>query len=200
MQDGPLWLFHSDFTSSSESAEIWHVYCFCVKKGPCFFFTSKASNMFSKVQPPPPPPPPHPSCNPPPPSNSVKDTCTVLWPSKIEILCCLETNGEGRGGWISRSFVKICLHSWKNNNTGTFLNTKRVDMPNFSRMWATWTIATKSSYRAGLHGATQFQSVPGNELPFWGGAQCFGSIFSAWKGGVLPFEGLGMLVGNFFNP
>ena len=37
-QAGPKWLFHSDFQSCSESAEIWHVYFFCLKKRPCVFF------------------------------------------------------------------------------------------------------------------------------------------------------------------
>ena len=38
MQAGPKWLFRSDFPSCSESAEIWHVYSFCVKKCPGFVF------------------------------------------------------------------------------------------------------------------------------------------------------------------
>ena len=37
VQAGHMWLFRSDFPSCSESAEIWHVYSFCVKKCPCFF-------------------------------------------------------------------------------------------------------------------------------------------------------------------
>ena len=38
MQAGPKWLFRSHIPSCSESAEIWHVYSFCVKKCPCVFF------------------------------------------------------------------------------------------------------------------------------------------------------------------
>ena len=35
----------SEFPSCSESAEIWHVYSFCVEKCPCFFFSRMQQNM-----------------------------------------------------------------------------------------------------------------------------------------------------------
>ena len=71
-----------------------------------------------------PPPPPHPPQSP---SNSVKDTCTVFWTSKIEILRCLETNregGGGGGGWIWQNFVHMFLHSWRKKPQGHFSTLK----------------------------------------------------------------------------
>ena len=70
---------------------------FVLKNVPVFFSTSGEARLQThswKFTPCPsrtPPPPPQS------PSNSVKDTCTVFWPSKIEILCCLETDREGGG-------------------------------------------------------------------------------------------------------
>ena len=50
---------------------------------------------------------------------------------------------EKGGGWTFKNVFKALLpRSWK-KNTGTFFNTKRVDMPNFSRFGATWKIAMK---------------------------------------------------------
>ena len=43
-QAGPKWLFHNDFQSCSESAEIWHVYSFCLKKR-LFSFSRMKKNM-----------------------------------------------------------------------------------------------------------------------------------------------------------
>ena len=56
-----MYLFRCDFSSCSESTEIWHAYSFCVKKGPCFFFhkrVNEASNTLLKVHPPSALPPP----------------------------------------------------------------------------------------------------------------------------------------------
>ena len=63
----PQMTFPSDFPSCSESAEIWHVNSFCVKKCPCFFFFPQAGKQGLKhilessppphlLAPPPPPP------------------------------------------------------------------------------------------------------------------------------------------------
>ena len=55
-----MYLFHRDFSSCLESAEIWHADSFCVKKCPWVSFFHKrgneASNTLLKVHPPPPPP------------------------------------------------------------------------------------------------------------------------------------------------
>ena len=134
----------------TESAEIWHVYSFLVKKCPCGFF-SWMQNHIDKI---------------------------LLRPNNVEFrslraktLCmCLlhywrEIEGGGGGwckkvggvGWTFKNVFEALLpHLWK-KKPGTFFNTKRVDMPNFSRFGATWKIATKSSFRAGLHGALQFK-------------------------------------------
>ena len=118
VQASPMWLFRSDFPSCSESSEIWHD-SFSVKKCPWIFFHkrgNKASNTFLKVHPPPPTllasPPPHPS-------NSVKDTHTVFWLSRIEILHCLKMDrGGGGGGGVELD--AIFLYSWKKTQ-GHFL-------------------------------------------------------------------------------
>ena len=107
---------------------------FVLKNVPVFFFHergSKASNTFLKVH-----PPPLPSI-----SNCVKDTCKVFWSSKIEILHCLETDREG-GVFEFDAILSIffCILEKKKRR---FFNTKGVEMPNFSRFWATWKIATK---------------------------------------------------------
>ena len=48
----------------------------------------------------------------------------------------------GGGGWTFKNVFEALLPClWK--KTGTFFNTKRVDMSNFSRFGATWKIATK---------------------------------------------------------
>ena len=103
----------------------------------CFFFHkrgSKASNTFLKVHPPPPPPyllPPQS------PSNSVKDTCTVFWPSKIEILRCLEMNREGGGGGGVEfdTILSICFCILEKKNTGTFFSTKRAIRSNLENRY-----------------------------------------------------------------
>ena len=103
--------------------------------------TWKSTPPLPFSQPPPPPPPT--------PSNRAKDTHRVFWPPKIKILCCLEMD-RGRGVEFHAVLsISFCILE---KNTRTFLNTKRVDMLNFSRFWTTW---KKSSYRAGLHRATQ---------------------------------------------
>ena len=52
--------------------------------------------------------------------------------------------GGGGGGWwtFKNVFEALPPCLWK-KNTGTFFNTKRVDMPNFSWFGATWKIAKK---------------------------------------------------------
>ena len=47
-----MYLFRCNFSSCSESPEIWHADSFCVKKCPCFFSHEQgnnASNTFLKV-------------------------------------------------------------------------------------------------------------------------------------------------------
>ena len=54
----PYVTFRSNFPSCSESAEIWHVYSFCVKKCPCICFFKNAERYGQncvKFNPPPPP-------------------------------------------------------------------------------------------------------------------------------------------------
>ena len=53
----PMWLFRSDFSRCSGSAESWHVYCFCDKKYPCvaFFYTQTGKQGFKHVLESPPP-------------------------------------------------------------------------------------------------------------------------------------------------
>ena len=60
-----MWQFRSDFPSCSESAEIWHVYSFCVKRCPWFFFQEcrKIWTKLWQIQLPPSPPPPPPKFN-----------------------------------------------------------------------------------------------------------------------------------------
>ena len=57
VQASPKWLLRSNFPSCSESAEIWHVYSFCVKKCPWFFFQEcrKLWTKLHQIQTPPPP-------------------------------------------------------------------------------------------------------------------------------------------------
>ena len=146
IEERRMYLFRCNFSSCSESAEIWHADSFYVKKCPCVFFhkrENKASNTFLKVHPPPPSPPPSPSPLPPPPpplpSNSVKHTLTVFWLSGIEILRCLDTDrGTGVGGG-----ERFCTYFFAFLKKGTFFNTKRVSMPNFIGVQATWKIAAK---------------------------------------------------------
>ena len=38
-----MYLFRCDFSSCSESAEIWHADSFCVKKCPCLFFHKRGN-------------------------------------------------------------------------------------------------------------------------------------------------------------
>ena len=69
------------------------------------------------------------------PSNSIKDTCTVFWPSKIKILCCLETNREGkRGGGGGLNLTQSCPCFYILEKNWDISNTKRVDMPNLSNL------------------------------------------------------------------
>ena len=161
MQAGPKWWFHSDFPSCSESAEIWHGYSFCVKKRPCGFFFSrmqKHGQNSVKIIPPPPPL-----------SLFVSKRCTISifgGQNTVHVSFTLlvgdwggiQKGGRRRGG-LSRMCLKHCFPACGKKNTGTFFNTKRVDMPNFSRFGATWRIATKSSFRAGLHRALQLSFI-----------------------------------------
>ena len=67
--------------------------------------------------------------------------------------------GGGGGGWTFKNvFEALFPRLWKRKNAGTFFHRKGISMPNLSGFWATWKIAMKSSYRAGLHGALQFYS------------------------------------------
>ena len=76
------------------------------------------------------------------PSNSVKDTCTVFCPQRSTLFG--DRRRGGGGGVLNLTqFCPHILSAFLIKNTGTFFNTKRVDMPNFSRFGATWKIATK---------------------------------------------------------
>ena len=55
----------------------------------------------------------------------------------------LRGGGGGGGGELSRMCLKPCFPACGTKNTGTFFNTKRVDIPNFSRFGATWKITMK---------------------------------------------------------
>ena len=103
-----------------------------------------------------------------PPSLSVRPGNNVEFRSlRAETLCmCLlrywrEIEG-GRckrgGGELSRMCSKHCFPACGKKTQGHFWKKKTVDMPNFSRFGATWKIATKSSFRTGLHGALQLLS------------------------------------------
>ena len=129
------------FPSCSESTEIWHADSFSVKKHLCIFFHkqgNKASNTFLKVHSPlpsrnphtPPPPPP------PPPSNSIKDTHSVF-ALKDRNPGTLFGDGQREREWegVGWTFTQFCPYfsAFLKKTQGTFFNTKRVDMPNFSR-------------------------------------------------------------------
>ena len=55
----------------------------------------------------------------------------------------LRRTEKGGEGVEFDAILSIFFWILEKTNTGTFFNTKRVDMPNFSRFWATWKIATK---------------------------------------------------------
>ena len=120
-----------------------------------FFFTSGETRLQTRSTSPSSPP----YLTPPPPSsNGVHHTCTMhsVWLSRIEILHGLEMDRGGRGGWIFCAILSIffCL-KWKTIHTGTFFNTKRVNMANFSGFSATWKIATNLSLGASSFGVIQ---------------------------------------------
>ena len=100
---GVKWyLFRCNFSSCSETAEIWHANSFCVKNVPVSFFSHKrgneASNTLWKST--------SPRLLPPPPSNGVKDT-------NAHVLVLKDWNPTMFGD----------SHREK-KNTGTFFNTK----------------------------------------------------------------------------
>ena len=100
----PFWF---DFSSCSESAEIWHADSFCVKKCPCVFFFKKAEKYgpnYTKIPPPPP--------------------------------LAIGGGGGGEraeGGGLSRASLKPRFPACEKRNPGTFFDTKRVGMPKFLR-------------------------------------------------------------------
>ena len=63
--------------------------------------------------------------------------------------------GGERGKTFKNVYEALFPRLWKKKKQGQFYHRKGVGMPNLSGFWATWKIATKSSYRAGLHGALQ---------------------------------------------
>ena len=140
-QAGLKWLFRSDFPSWSESAEIWHVYSFCVKRCPCFFPQAGKQGFKHILESSPPPPPPLQS-----PSNSVKDTCTVFWPSKMKILRCLETDREGGGGGGGLNLMQFCPYVSAFLKKSKSSVSKLVNIIAWYRMWArllaAWIIPT----------------------------------------------------------
>ena len=143
MEGRRKYLFRCDFSSCSESTEIWHADSFCVKKCPCVFFNKRgneASNMLLKVHTTPSAPPP------PPPSSStvVKHThaqCFCFQRSKSYNVW-RRTQGE-RGGGVDFRVIWSLLFCLLKKNIGTFFNTKRIGMPNFSGFRATRNITTK---------------------------------------------------------
>ena len=139
---GYSWLFRSDFPSCSKSAEMSTL---CVLKNvPVFFFKNAETSGQNRIKFNPPPPPP-----PSPPSlsvskhrrisifegqNTVHVSFTLLdgdWGEGVR-------GGRGEGWTFMNVFEALLPRLWKKKTTGTFFNTKRVDMPNFSRFGATW--------------------------------------------------------------
>ena len=143
VQAGPKRLFRSDFSSCSEPAEIWHVYSFCVKKCPCVFFFKNAETSGQNCVKFNPPPPPLPL------SVSKQHRISIFEGQKTVHVSFMLMEGDwgGGGGECEKGgggmCLKPCFPACGKKNTGTFFNTKRVDMPNFSRFGATWKIATK---------------------------------------------------------
>ena len=96
VQAGPMWLFRSDFPSCSESAACQLLFCEKALR----FFPQVGKRGFKHVLESPPPPPS---------SNSIKDTRTVFWLSRIKILQYVvwrRTERGGGGGGLD--FMQFC--------------------------------------------------------------------------------------------
>ena len=146
VEGGRMYLFPSDFSSCSESTEIWHADSFCVKEMSLCFFLPQAGQWGFKLaresQPPPNLLPPHPPL---PPSNDVKHTHAQCFSSQGSKSYSVwrRTQGErGEGGVDLRTIWSIFFSAFIQKRRDIF-DTKRVGMPNFSGFGATWKTATK---------------------------------------------------------
>ena len=90
-----MYLFRCDFTSCSESTEIWHADSFCVKKCPVIF--SRRQNNMDKIARKSPQPPPPPLC--PSPNN------VGFWSLRAQTLCVCVLR-YWRAGGLSRTCFK----------------------------------------------------------------------------------------------
>ena len=124
-----MYLFRCDFSSCSESTEIWHAYSFCVKKCPCFFFkkAEKHGPNYTKIHPNPPPPPPL----------SPSPNIVGFRSLRTKTLCmcvfyAIGGGGEGRrggggqkgGGGLSRACLKPRFPACEKKTQGHFLTQK----------------------------------------------------------------------------
>ena len=121
MEAGPKWQIRSDFQVGQNQPKFAMSTLFLWKNVHVFFpqvgkqgFKHVLESLSPLIS------------HPPSPSNSVQHTRTVFWLSRIEILHWRWIGGEG-GGWI---FVQFCPYLF------CLLNTKRVNMANFSGFWA----------------------------------------------------------------
>ena len=122
VQAGPKWLFRSDFPSSLESAEIWHVYYFCVKKCPCVFFSrmQKTVDKIASNSTPLPPPPPPLCPSPKKPRISIFEGQNTVYVSFMLLEGDWGGGGGGGGGELSRMCLKPCFPACGQKNRHIF--------------------------------------------------------------------------------
>ena len=139
-----MWLFRSDFPSCSESAEIWHDYTLFVLKNVRVFFSRMQKKMDEIAWN---------STPTPSPCVRLQTTYDFTLESQNTVRVFYAIGGESGEDFQER--VWSLVSPLVEKKQGQFFHRKGVGMPNFIGFWATWKIATKSSYRAGLHGALQ---------------------------------------------
>ena len=114
------YLFCCDFSSCSESAEIWHAYSFCVKKCPCGFFFKKAEKYgphYTKIHP-------SPLC----PSPNIVGFRSLR--TKTLCMCVFYNIGGGGGGgrrrgvWTFKSVFEASFRRLWKKNTDIFWHEK----------------------------------------------------------------------------